>query len=410
MPLDSLPTLVEFSVACGIALGSRPEYDVAIVSEQPMNTDHSGRGRPVPHIPKRLIRAVVCLGLSVIALQLSRVGIKIVSTWTEITPYTRNQLYLLSLLALLIFNGVIVFRLRDGWVRAAYTAMATLLISTHVTALLPVGPDVPQWVITMADAVGLILLLAVFFRVAILLIRSYEQLLQNLAYGTSHRVGQDFLAGLVDSIAATLTIRFAFVSEIEATRGVEKILSCAGPDADTIDLSLRPGDVVDTEKIRSAVGSKETSVYHGSLTDIHGECIGQLVIFHEPTAISTMHRSSLQIFASRASAELQRMQADRQRHELEARVQQGQKMESLGLLAGGIAHDFNNLLQAVRGYSTLAADSCEDDQTTYQLMQSVDGVITRVRCCVTVCWPTPAVLSGITQFAASTKSLMRRFT
>jgi PAS domain S-box-containing protein len=40
--------------------------------------------------------------------------------------------------------------------------------------------------------------------------------------------------------------------------------------------------------------------------------------------------------------------------ELQARIQQAQKMESLAVLAGGIAHDFNNLLMGILGNASLA--------------------------------------------------------
>jgi len=50
--------------------------------------------------------------------------------------------------------------------------------------------------------------------------------------------------------------------------------------------------------------------------------------------------------------ERKRMQ-DIQRR-LEAKIQQTQRLESLGVLAGGIAHDFNNLLVAILGYTDLA--------------------------------------------------------
>jgi len=50
----------------------------------------------------------------------------------------------------------------------------------------------------------------------------------------------------------------------------------------------------------------------------------------------------------------ERTRAERERRDLDQRIRESQKLESLGVLAGGIAHDFNNILVGILGNVELA--------------------------------------------------------
>jgi PAS domain S-box-containing protein len=68
--------------------------------------------------------------------------------------------------------------------------------------------------------------------------------------------------------------------------------------------------------------------------------------------------------------------AEEERLRIERKLQDTQRLESLGLLAGGIAHDFNNLLAAILGHADVVRlDVPQGSETA----ESVDAIISGVR-------------------------------
>jgi two-component system, cell cycle sensor histidine kinase and response regulator CckA len=71
--------------------------------------------------------------------------------------------------------------------------------------------------------------------------------------------------------------------------------------------------------------------------------------------------------------------ATQQRLELERRVLEHQKLESLGLLAGGIAHDFNNLLTVILAGTALARLAVGKTEKALTELDAVVGAAERAR-------------------------------
>ncbi|BBO68923.1 hypothetical protein DSCA_28530 [Desulfosarcina alkanivorans] len=63
--------------------------------------------------------------------------------------------------------------------------------------------------------------------------------------------------------------------------------------------------------------------------------------------------------------------------QLEIKLQQAQKMESLGTLAGGIAHDFNNLLMGIQGNASLSMLDHQPGDPHYRQMKQIEEYVQR---------------------------------
>ena len=74
-----------------------------------------------------------------------------------------------------------------------------------------------------------------------------------------------------------------------------------------------------------------------------------------------------------------RKEAEEKKNQLEERLRQAAKMESLGQLAGGVAHDFNNLLSPILGYTELLLQDLDLSDPMREDLLEIEEAASRAR-------------------------------
>ena len=68
-----------------------------------------------------------------------------------------------------------------------------------------------------------------------------------------------------------------------------------------------------------------------------------------------------------------------ERRQLQERIAETKKLESLSVLAGGIAHDFNNLLSGVMGYASLLKTKLDPDDAAHRFAEQIETSATQAK-------------------------------
>jgi PAS domain S-box-containing protein len=176
----------------------------------------------------------------------------------------------------------------------------------------------------------------------------------------SGRGSVSFLASLVDSSVDAIISKTLDGTITSWNLGAERMYGYAASEVIDKHISLLfPPDHLD--ELEEAL----TRITNGGLVEQHDTqriCKDGSVLDVSVTIAPIHDRAGRIIGASAIGRNITtRLTLERERRVLEARLNQSERLESMGRLAGGIAHDFNNLLAVILNYATFVREELNDE-------------------------------------------------
>ena len=148
---------------------------------------------------------------------------------------------------------------------------------------------------------------------------------------------------------------------------------------------LNLSDIIPREQARSIIeqlgqetqddddGGQEEGPGKITLETTHAGTGGNLIAVEiQSRAISYRGRNVILNVARDVTA---RIEAEKEKKQLESQLIHSQKMEAVGTLAGGIAHDFNNLLMGIQGYISLMRLQTDDKDPNDEYLEGIENAV-----------------------------------